>query len=82
MGPAIAFAFVNKYPNVSWRGAYWFLLALNVLTTACWALFYFPPTFSQKHKGDRQSKIEWINHFDYVGRLPVFFYISRQHLTD
>ncbi|KAF2178198.1 hypothetical protein K469DRAFT_742079 [Zopfia rhizophila CBS 207.26] len=65
--PAIAYAFVVKYPGVSWRGIYWLLLALNGTAFVCWVFFYFPSTFEQRHKSDINSKIHWIKHFDYVG---------------
>lgn len=29
LGPAIAYSFVVKHPNVSWRGVYWLLLGVN-----------------------------------------------------
>ncbi|KAF2403745.1 MFS general substrate transporter [Trichodelitschia bisporula] len=72
-GPAISMAFVAHYPNLGWRGVYWLLLAINGAALACWALFYFPPTFHDKHKRDIDSKMYWIKHFDYVG---VFLYAS------
>ena len=65
-GPSIAYAFVTHY-SVGWRGVYWFLLAINGAGLVCWVLFYFPPTFEQKHKGDINSKMYWIKNFDYVG---------------
>lgn len=66
MGPAIAYAFVTRY-SVGWRGVYWLLLAINAAALACWVLFYFPPTFEQKHRTDVNSKLYWIKNFDYVG---------------
>lgn len=65
-GPAIAYAFVTHY-SVGWRGLYWFLLAINGCGLICWVLFYFPPTFEQKHKQDYDSKMYWVKNFDYVG---------------
>jgi len=67
MGPAVAWAFVVRYPAVGWRGIYWLLLAINVAALAAWVLFYFPPSFHQKHKSDIDSKMHWIKNFDYFG---------------
>jgi hypothetical protein len=66
MGPAVAYAFLTRY-SVGWRGVYWLLLAVNLAGLACWVAFYFPPTFEDKHRGDVDSKMYWIKHFDYFG---------------
>lgn len=66
-GPAVSYTFVSKYPGVGWRGTYWLLLAMNGTALLCWTLFYFPPTFEQKHEKDINDKVYWIKHFDYVG---------------
>jgi MFS family permease len=65
--PVIGAAFVAYHPNVGWRGVYWFLLGVQVLTLALWTCFYFPPSFQKKHKTDINSKKYWIMHFDYIG---------------
>ncbi|KAF1980654.1 MFS general substrate transporter [Aulographum hederae CBS 113979] len=67
MGPVISYAFVTRYPDISWRGLYWFLLAINVAALICWVAFYFPPDFSHKHQNDQNSKMYFVKHFDYVG---------------
>ncbi|KAF2840253.1 fungal trichothecene efflux pump, partial [Patellaria atrata CBS 101060] len=67
MGPAIATSFIVHYPSVGWRGIYWLLLALNGTALICWAAFYFPPTFEEKHKRDIDSKMYWLKHFDWFG---------------
>jgi hypothetical protein len=69
-GPVISWTFVTKY-SVGWRGGYWLLLAVNGAALTCWTLFYFPPTFHEKHKRDIDSKMYWLKHFDYVG-LALF----------
>ncbi|EON67606.1 hypothetical protein W97_06974 [Coniosporium apollinis CBS 100218] len=69
MGPVIATAFVTYYPRVGWRGPYWLLLAVNSLALLCWVLFYYPPTFHEKHKRDIDSKMYWVKNFDYLGTL-------------
>jgi hypothetical protein len=65
-GPSIAYAFVTRYP-IGWRGVYWFLLTINGAALLCWVLFYFPPTFDDKHRDDTTSKIYWVKNFDYLG---------------
>lgn len=65
-GPAVAYAFVTRY-SVGWRGVYWLLLAINGTALLCWVLFYFPPTFEQKHKEDITSKMYWVKNFEYLG---------------
>lgn len=64
--PTIAYAFINKY-EIGWRGVYWLLLAVNGVALFCWAAFYFPPTFEEKHKSDINSKRYWVKNFDYLG---------------
>ena len=43
------------------------MLALNGTALTLWGLFYFPPSFEQKHKNDIQSKMYWLKNFDFVG---------------
>lgn len=63
-GPAIATAFIKNYGPHAWRYTYWLLLAINGVALICWVLFYFPPTFHQKHKRDVDDIWYWIKHFD------------------
>ncbi|KAF2638102.1 siderophore iron transporter [Massarina eburnea CBS 473.64] len=68
--PAISASFVTYYPNVGWRGVYWLLLGMNIAAAICWAAFYFPPTFEDKHRNDANtSKMYWLKNFDWVGTL-------------
>ncbi|KAF1840697.1 MFS general substrate transporter [Cucurbitaria berberidis CBS 394.84] len=68
MGPAISASFVANHPNVGWRGVYWLLFALNVTAFILWTAFYYPPSFSDKHKHDEnRSKVYWLKHFDWIG---------------
>ncbi|KIX91952.1 uncharacterized protein Z520_12341 [Fonsecaea multimorphosa CBS 102226] len=66
-GPAIAEAFVTRYPGVSWRGCYYLLICMNAVALLCWILFYWPPEFSNKHAGKR--RIDFVKELDYVGIL-------------
>jgi len=67
MAPAISTTFLVKYPSLSWRANYWLLLGINGAALICWVLFYFPPTFHQKHKRDIDDWKHWVRHFDYIG---------------
>ncbi|CAK7242789.1 MAG: hypothetical protein STHCBS139747_004291 [Sporothrix thermara] len=67
-GSSISYAFVQK--PVGWRGVYWLILAIEAAAAVCWALFYFPPSFSKMHaaeRGEQATKTYWVKHFDYVG---------------
>jgi MFS family permease len=47
-GSAAAYGFVYK-TSVGWRGCFYLLIAMNVVATASWYLFYFPPNFQVFH---------------------------------
>jgi MFS family permease len=66
-GPAVSRAFIDYSPNVGWRGPYYVLIAINALALACWVIFYHPPTFQEKHRGE--SKSEYAKNFDYMGTV-------------
>ncbi|PGH26769.1 hypothetical protein AJ80_01533 [Polytolypa hystricis UAMH7299] len=68
LAPVISYAFVFK-TNSGWRGVYYFLIAMNAFGLFCWVLFYHPPTFGMKH--GKQSKMQFIKHFDYVGTFML-----------
>ena len=63
VAPAVAYAFVGS--SVGWRGCYYLLIATDALALACWALFYFPPTFAMKHH--TRTKTQVIKDFDFLG---------------
>ncbi|KAF2008021.1 MFS general substrate transporter [Amniculicola lignicola CBS 123094] len=65
-GAAISTAFI-LHTEAGWRWVYYLLIILNFLTTALYAVFYFPPTFHQKH--GRDTIMQWLKNFDYVGLL-------------
>lgn len=64
-GPVVAEAFVLR--PVGWRGVYYLLIAINLVALACWTCFYWPPNFSEKHRGARLT--EFVKNFDYIGTL-------------
>jgi MFS family permease len=65
-GAAISTAFI-VHTNAGWRWVYYLLIILNGVTALLYAVFYFPPTFHQKHGRDTVSS--WLKHFDYGGLL-------------
>jgi hypothetical protein len=67
--PIISFSFVLR-TSVGWRGVFYLLTALNVVTTLCWVFFYHPPNFQMKHGKGRMW--QYIKDFDYLG---AFFLI-------
>jgi MFS family permease len=64
-GAAISEAFI-LYTEPGWRWVYYLLIILNGLACALYAIFYFPPTFEEKHDG---KLLEWIKNFDYIGMV-------------
>ncbi|OAA57412.1 Fungal trichothecene efflux pump [Niveomyces insectorum RCEF 264] len=69
-GAAISTAFV-LYTGQGWRWAYYFLIIANVTAAVLYTLFYFPPSFHQKHGSD--SIMRWVKNYDYIG---MFLYVS------
>ncbi|KAL2212630.1 MFS general substrate transporter [Sarocladium strictum] len=68
--PSITYAFMSNWPDLGWRGIYWFILAINAAALICWTLFYFPPTFRKKHQFDEHVTVGyWLKHFDWIGFL-------------
>ncbi|KAL6229334.1 hypothetical protein BDW75DRAFT_235289 [Aspergillus navahoensis] len=62
--PAIADAFVRNTAS-GWRGCFYVLIAINAFALLCFVLFYWPPSFRDKHA--YESKKKYIIEFDYVG---------------
>ncbi|KJR86830.1 siderophore iron transporter [Sporothrix schenckii 1099-18] len=69
-GSAISTAFV-LYTEQGWRWAYYLLIIANVTAAALYSLFYFPPSFHQKHGAD--TIMRWVKNYDYVG---MFLYVA------
>lgn len=65
-GAAISTAFI-VHTTAGWRWVYYLLIILNGITALLYAVFYFPPTFHQKHGKD--TVMSWIKNFDYGGLL-------------
>ncbi|OAG10688.1 MFS general substrate transporter [Paraphaeosphaeria sporulosa] len=74
-GAAISTAFILK-TSAGWRWAYYLLIILNGLTAILYGVFYFPPTFHQKHGKDHVSKFlrtfDWGGLFLYTAGLVLF----------
>ena len=64
--PVIAQAMVKT--RVGWRAVYFLLTAANGASLICYCIFYHPPNFHQKH-GQKEKKMDWVKHFDYIGTL-------------
>jgi MFS family permease len=64
-GAAVSEALI-LYTEPGWRWVYYLLIILNGVACALYAIFYFPPTFEEKHDG---KLMEWIKNFDYVGMV-------------
>ncbi|KAF9886950.1 hypothetical protein FE257_010691 [Aspergillus nanangensis] len=62
--PAIATAFANNTP-VGWRGVFYVLFAINLVALLCFAFFYWPPAFHDKHADGTVRS--YLRQFDYVG---------------
>lgn len=69
-GAAVSAAFI-LHTSAGWRWAYYLLIILNGLTCILYAIFYFPPTFHQKHGKD--TIMQWLKNFDYGG---LFLYTA------
>lgn len=66
--PSIAYEFIERYPNVGWRGIYWMILGINAAALACWVLFYFPPSFQKKHRHEEGLTVMYcLKTFDWMG---------------
>lgn len=68
LAPAISYVFIYQ-TAAGWRGIFYFLIALNAITTVLFYFFYHPPTFRMKHAS--ANKKEFIKHFDYLGIFLV-----------
>lgn len=66
LAPKIAFAFQTQ-TKVKWRGCFYFMIAVNVLSIFCWYAFYHPPTFKMLHR--RKAAKDMLAHFDWIGLI-------------
>lgn len=69
-GAATAYYFILK-TSAGWRWCYYYLIIWNFFALAFFVLFYFPPTFKEKHEGDTVWK--YVKNFDYLG---VFLFVA------
>ncbi|KAF2827930.1 MFS general substrate transporter [Ophiobolus disseminans] len=63
-GAAVATSLILNTAG-GWRWVYYLLIILNGLTALLYTVFYFPPTFHQKHGSDTVAK--FIKNFDWGG---------------
>ncbi|KAL2353829.1 fungal trichothecene efflux pump [Cryomyces antarcticus] len=64
LAPKVAQAFQTQ-TSVRWRGCFYFCIAINVVSVACWYFFYHPPTFKMLHR--RRAANDLLLHFDWLG---------------
>lgn len=67
--PVVAYAIAGHYPNVGWRGAYWYLFAFHSFAFVMLFLFYRPPDYKTKHREDGKTRWQLLGELDYVGLL-------------
>ncbi|KAL1895420.1 hypothetical protein Sste5346_005226 [Sporothrix stenoceras] len=67
--PVVAYAIAGHYPNVGWRGAYWYLFAFHSFAFIMLFLFYRPPDYKTKHRADGKTRWQLLGELDYVGLL-------------
>lgn len=64
LAPKIALT-IQAQTSVKWRGCFYFMIAINCVSVACWYFFYHPPTFKMLHK--RRLMKDVVLHFDWIG---------------
>lgn len=57
---------VDVAANIGWRWIFYIMAIINGVSTACWFLFYHPPTFTMLHHG-RETVTQLLKGFDYIG---------------
>ncbi|KAK4952209.1 hypothetical protein LTR10_010131 [Elasticomyces elasticus] len=72
----VAYSFLG-YPG-GWRNSFYFLIAINVVSTLAWYFFYHPPTFSMLHRQalakDLFFSFDWIGVILFSGGLAIFIF--------
>lgn len=75
LAPLVSYAFQDQM-RVRWRGTFWFMAALNVLSLFCWYTFYHPPTFKMLHRTRTVKSIllgfDWTGLFLFSGGFLLF----------
>ena len=66
LGPKISYDFFRQ-TDVTWRGGYYLLIALNALSTILFYLCYHPPTFKMLHRG--KAFLNLLLWFDWGGLI-------------
>ncbi|KAK4998648.1 hypothetical protein LTR66_002152 [Elasticomyces elasticus] len=51
--------------SVKWRGCFYFMIGVNVISIFCWYFFYHPPTFKMLHR--RTAAKQLLRDFDWIG---------------
>jgi MFS family permease len=69
--PDFDFAAYAILDHLNWRWCFWVCLICHTLAFVLSIMFYFPPTFSQKHVRDHVTKWKQFREFDRIG-LTLF----------
>ena len=66
VSPMIAYALLSS-TSIGWRAVYWFLFSFEGFGLILVVLFYNPPNFNTKHRGDGKSRTQLLKEMDFVG---------------
>lgn len=73
----VAFAFQNN-TKAQWRGSFYLLTGLNVVSVLLFYFFYHPPSFNLLHKRMTAKELvlgfDWIGVFMFIGSLCIFIF--------
>ncbi|RFU26299.1 hypothetical protein B7463_g10052, partial [Scytalidium lignicola] len=75
LAPKIALT-IQAQTSVKWRGCFYFMIAINCVSVACWFFFYHPPTFKMLHSRrlirDIALQFDWIGLLLFTGSMVIF----------
>ncbi|RDW65636.1 uncharacterized protein DSM5745_09375 [Aspergillus mulundensis] len=66
LSPMIGYAFIS-HAKLRWRVCYWWMFAFEAVTAVFLFVFYRPPSFTTKHRGDGKTRRQLLASLDYVG---------------
>ena len=68
IGPVISSAFAYQ-TAFSWRGIYFLMIPIDAVAAVAFFVYYHPPTFRMKYVEDKNTKLQILKDFDYVGLI-------------
>ncbi|OQV04628.1 hypothetical protein CLAIMM_09483 [Cladophialophora immunda] len=75
LAPKIALT-IQAQTSVKWRGCFYFMIAINAVSVACWYFFYHPPTFKMLHRNRLLREVvlrfDWIGLVLFTGSILIF----------